>query len=87
MSVQFASGGLFWTTFTVIGSLSLWTHSAFPEQQVVGFPRAVGLEGYWPELHSSRIVPQTMPSGFNVEYAGRPAALEHALLEAGHTRL
>ncbi len=32
MSVQFASGGLFWPTLAVIGSLSLWTHSAFPEQ-------------------------------------------------------
>jgi len=74
---------LFWITLAVIIPISIWTHFAHPERLVVRLPRAVWLTGDWPALHPSRKVPHPMPSGFNVEYAGRLAPLQHNLLQAG----
>ncbi|MHB1544960.1 MAG: VTT domain-containing protein [Gammaproteobacteria bacterium] len=74
---------LFWITLAAVVPISIWTHFALPERLVVRLPRAVWLKGNWPKLHPSRKVAHTMPSGFNVEYAGRLAPLKHDLLEAG----
>ncbi len=74
---------LFWISLAVMVPISLWTQLALPEHLVMRLPRARWLSGEWPRLNPARGARHEVPPGFNVEYAGSLARLEHTLLSAG----
>ncbi len=74
---------LFWMTLAIMIAVARWGGFALPERLAVRLPRAMWLSGNWPEINPARKNGREVPNGFNVEYAGRLAALKRELLHAG----